>query len=48
MNDFLYSSNSKIYEKEPQNNEISLQRTNFASPLPLCYIKVPLYIAHSP
>ena len=34
-NDFLYPSNSKIYEKKKKtpNNETSLQRTNFASPL---------------
>ena len=41
-NDFLYPSNSNIYEKEPRNNETSLQRTNFASPLALRYIEVPL------
>ena len=41
-NDFLYPRNSKIYENEPRYNETSLQRTNFASPLALRYIKVPL------
>ena len=29
---FFHLRNSKIYEKEPQYNEISLKRTNFASP----------------
>ena len=42
-NDFLYPSNSKIYGEEPWYNETLLQLTNFASPLALCYIKVPLY-----
>ena len=42
-NDFLYPSNSKIYEKEPRYNETSLERTNFGSPLALRYIEVPLY-----
>ena len=33
----------KIYEKKnPRYNETSLQRTNFASPLALRYIEVPL------
>ena len=41
-NDFLYTRNSKIYEKEPQYNETSLLSTNFASPLALGYIEVPL------
>ena len=41
-NDFLYPSNSKIFEKEPPNNETSLQQTSFASPLTLSYIVVPL------
>ena len=39
-NDFLYPSNSKIYAKEPCSNETWLQRTDFASPLTLCYIEV--------
>ena len=42
MNDFLYPSNSKIYEKEPRYNKTSVWRTNFASPLALHYIEVPL------
>ena len=42
-NDFLYPSNSKIDEKEPRYNETSLYRTNFASPLALRYVEVPLY-----
>ena len=33
-----YPSNSKPYEKEPQYNETSLERTNFANPLALRYI----------
>ena len=41
-NDFLYPSNSKRYEKEPRYNETSLSQTNFASPLVLGYIEVPL------
>ena len=41
MNDFLYPSNSKIYEKEPRYNKTSVWRTNFASPLALHYIEVP-------
>ena len=42
-NDFLYPSNIKIYEeKKPRYNDSSLQRTNFASPLALRYIEVPL------
>ena len=41
-NDFLYPSNSKIYENEPRYNETSLLRTNFASSLALRYIEVPL------
>ena len=32
-NDFLYSSNSKLYEKQPWYNETSLKRANVASPL---------------
>ena len=35
MNDFLYPSNSKIYEKEPRYN---------GQILPVPYIEVPLYI----
>ena len=42
-NDLLCHSNSKIYEKEPRYNKISLWRTYFASPLGLSYIEVPLY-----
>ena len=45
--DFLYSSNCKIYEKEPRNNETSLYRTNFASPLALRYLEVPLSRSHT-
>ena len=41
-NYLLYLSNSKIYEKEPRYNETSLSRTQFASPLALHYIEVPL------
>ena len=41
-NDFLYSRNSNIY-LGPRYNETSLYRTNFASPLALRYIDVPLY-----
>ena len=41
-NDFLNSSNGKIDEKEPRYNETSIQRTNFASPLALSYVEVPL------
>ena len=41
-NDFLYSSNGQIYEKEPRNKETSLQRTDFASPLAFRYSEVPL------
>ena len=44
MNDFLYPSNSKIYEKEPRYNKTLVWRTNFASPLALHYIEVPLYL----
>ena len=40
-NDFLNSSNNKIGEK-PRYNETSFQRTNFASPLGLSYVEVPL------
>ena len=39
-NNFRDPSNSKIYEREPRYNEASIQRTNFASPLVLRYIKV--------
>ena len=43
-NDFLYHSNSKIYEKERRYNETSVQRTNFASPaFALRYIEILLY-----
>ena len=41
-NDFLYRSNSKIYEKEPRHNETSMLRTNFVSPLAPRYIDFPL------
>ena len=41
-NYFLYLSNSKIYEKETRYNGTSLSRTQFASPLALRYIEVPL------
>ena len=41
--DFLYPSNSKIDEKEPRYKETSFYRTNFASPLALRYVEVPLY-----
>ena len=43
MNNFLYLNYGKIYEKEPRYNETSLKQTNFASPLALYYIEVPLY-----
>ena len=42
-NSLLNPNNSKIYEKEPRYNETSLQRTDFASPLALRYMEVPLY-----
>ena len=42
-NDFLCPSNSKIDEEEPRYNESSFQRTNFAIPLALRYVEVPLY-----
>ena len=35
-NNFLYTSNNEIYEKEPRYNETSLKRTNFASSLARC------------
>ena len=38
----LYLSNSRIYEKEPRYKETSLSRSQFASPLALHYIEVPL------
>ena len=42
-NDFLYPSDSKIYDRVPQYNEPSLLRTDFSSrPLSLRYIEVPL------
>ena len=41
-NDFLYPRNSKIHENQPPYNETLLQRTNFARPLALRYIEVPL------
>ena len=44
MNDFLYQSNSKIYDKEPQHNKTLLKKINFGSPLALCYIKIPLHV----
>ena len=43
-NDFLYPNNSKIDEKEPRYNKTSLKRTNFASPLALRYVEVPLLL----
>ena len=46
-NDFLYSSNSKIYEKRPRYKETSSQRTNFVGPLAVRYIEVPPYKAHT-
>ena len=42
-NDFLYTSYSKMYGNPPRYNETSVQRTDFASPLALRYIEVPLY-----
>ena len=42
-NDFPYTSYSKMYENSPGFNETSVQRADFASPLALCYIEVPLY-----
>ena len=39
---FLYPSNSEIYEIEPCYIETSLRRTHFAIPLALSYIKVSL------
>ena len=42
--DFLYPSNSKIYETEPRYNKTLPQRTNFASPLALRYIEGSLYM----
>ena len=42
-NDFVYPSNSEIYEKEPQYNEFSLWGRNFCH---ICYIEVPLYESH--
>ena len=41
-NDFLYLSNSKIYEKQPRYNETLLWPTKYASHLTLRYIEVPL------
>ena len=42
--DFFYPRNSKIYGREPGYNQTSLKRANnFASPLALCYINLPLY-----
>ena len=41
-NDFLYAINSKIYGKEPRSKKFSLQRTNFAIPMAIPYIEVPL------
>ena len=46
-NDFLYPSNSEIYEKEPGHNKTSLWRTCFASQLALPYIEVPLCLLFS-
>ena len=42
-NSFLCPNNNKMYGKEPQYSKTSLARTNFPSPLALCYIEVPLY-----
>ena len=43
-NDFLYPSDSKMDEKQPRYNETSLnEQNNFASPLALRYVEVPLY-----
>ena len=39
MNNFVYPSNRKIYGKVPWYDHASLWRTNFASPLALCYIE---------
>ena len=44
-NDFLYPSNSEIFEKEPGHNKTSLKRTCFASPLDP--IEVPLGLLFS-
>ena len=42
-NDFLYPSDSKIYDRVPRYNETSLWRTDFSSrSLSLRYIEVPL------
>ena len=43
-NDILYSS----YSRKNLDNEISLQRTNLASPLALRYIELPLFVQTSP
>ena len=43
MNNFLYPSNSKTYEKELQYNKTLLEQTYFASPLALRYIEVLLF-----
>ena len=40
MDDFLYPSNSKTYEKETWYNKTSLEQTYFASPSALRYIQV--------
>ena len=43
-NDFLFPSDSKMDEKQPRYNETSLnEQNNFASPLALRYVEVPLY-----
>ena len=47
-NDFLCSSDSKTYGKETLYKETSLWKTNFASPLALYYIEVPLYTLYLP
>ncbi|CAH3190050.1 unnamed protein product [Porites evermanni] len=39
---YLTTCNSRICEKEPRHNETSLLRSQFASPLALHYIEVPL------
>ena len=47
MNNFLYPSNSKIYEKEPQHDETLLKLKNFGTRFTLCYIKVPLHVLNA-
>ena len=43
-NDILYSN----YSTKNLDNEISLERTNLAIPLALCYIEVPLFVQTAP